>query len=126
MSDVFTPPAADDGALKSAKTLTMVIYALYGASILVGITSLVALVLNYVKRDSVAGTWLESHFAWQIRTFWIALGMAVLGMVTTFLLIGFPILLATAVWAIYRLVVGVLALNDGKPMREGKWGLAAS
>ena len=52
------------------RKLTHVIYALYAASILVGVTCLVAVIVNYVKRDDVAGTWLESHFRWQIRTFW--------------------------------------------------------
>lgn len=122
MSD-FTDPR--DEALRSARTLTFVIYALYASSFLVGITALVALLLNYLKRDAVAGTWLDSHFRWQIRTFWIGLGLALVGLITSFVLIGLPILLATAVWVIYRLVVGLLALNDHKAIAEGKWGLAA-
>jgi uncharacterized membrane protein len=122
MSD-FTDP--QDEALRSARTLTFVIYALYAASFLVGITALVGLLLNYLKRDAVAGTWLDSHFRWQIRTFWIGLGLVLVGLITSFVLIGLPILLATAVWVIYRLVVGLLALNDHKAIAEGKWGLAA-
>ena len=59
--------------LASAKTLTTVIYALYAASLLVGVTSIIAIVMNYVKKDDVAGTWIESHFRWQIRTFWFGL-----------------------------------------------------
>ncbi len=55
------------------------IYGLYGASFLVGITSIVAIILNYVKRGDVAGTYLESHFTWQIRTFWISVIVAIVG-----------------------------------------------
>ena len=124
MSDAFNPNSGDE-AIKSAKTLTLVIYLLYAASFLVGITAIVALILNYVKRDSVAGTWLESHFRWQIRTFWIGLAAFVVGMITMFLLIGFVVMLGAAVWVVYRLVVGLLALNDNKPINEGAWGLAA-
>ncbi|WP_247869935.1 hypothetical protein [Methylophaga sp. SB9B] len=53
-----------------AKTLTIIIYALQAASFIVGLTFLVAVIINYIKRDDVRGTWLESHFRWQIRTFW--------------------------------------------------------
>ena len=63
----------------SAKTLTTIIYALYGASFLLGFTAIVAIVMNYVKKDDVAGTFLESHFRWQIRTFWFGLLWAALG-----------------------------------------------
>ena len=67
---------------KSAKTLTTVIYALYAASYFVGITAIIAIVMNYVKREDVAGTYLESHFRWQIRTFWFGVLWGVLGAIT--------------------------------------------
>jgi hypothetical protein len=54
----------------------LIIYGLYGASFMLGITSIVAIVLNYIKRDSVAGTVYASHFSWQIRTFWIEVARA--------------------------------------------------
>ncbi len=101
---------------QSNKTVTMVIYALYAASIIVGITWIVAIIMNYVKRDDVAGTWLESHFRWQIRTFWYSLLWAVIGFVTSFILIGFVILFADFVWFVYRIVKGWLRLNDNKPI----------
>jgi len=101
---------------KSLKTLTMVIYGLYAASFLVGLTAIVAIVMNYVKKDDVAGTFLESHFRWQIRTFWFGLLWAVLGAVTMLVLVGWAILAANAVWIIYRIVKGWLNLYDHKPM----------
>ena len=112
-------------ALRSNKNLTWAIYGLYAASFLVGITSIVAIILNYVKRGDVAGTYLESHFTWQIRTFWISLLVGIIGVVLMLVLVGWIVLLADMVWVVYRLVVGALALNDGKPIVEGKFGLAA-
>jgi uncharacterized membrane protein len=105
-------PKADD----ANKTLTTVIYALYASSLLLGITCLVAIVMNYVKKDDVAGTYLESHFRWQIRTFWFALLWSVIGVLTLFLGVGAFVLLGNLVWFIYRIVKGWLYLNDGKPM----------
>ena len=101
---------------KSAKTLTTIIYALYAASFFVGITAIVAIVMNYVKKDDVVGTLYESHFRWQIRTFWFALLWGCVGAITLIILIGWPILIAISIWVIYRLVKGWLRLNDNKPM----------
>ncbi len=100
----------------SAKTLTTVIYALYAASYFVGITAIVAIVINYVKMDDVAGTFLESHFRWQIRTFWFGVLWGVLGTITMMFVIGWFVLAVNGVWIIYRIVKGWLRLNDGKPM----------
>lgn len=101
---------------KSLKTLTTVVYALQAAGFLVGITWIVAVVIDYVKRDEAKGTWLESHFSWQIRTFWWGLAWAVVGAITFLILIGWFILAADTVWIIYRIVKGWLYLNDGKPI----------
>lgn len=114
--DVTPSPAPDAAKLESLKQLTMIIYVLYAASLFVGITGIVAIVMNYVKRDDVRGTIYESHFTWQIRTFWWGLGWAVLGFITAFILIGFGILFVNFVWCIYRIVKGFLNWNDNKPM----------
>jgi uncharacterized membrane protein len=105
-------PASDD----ANKTLTTVIYALYASSLLLGVTMLVAIVMNYVKRDDVAGTWLESHFRWQIRTFWYALLWSALGVLTLVFVVGFAVLFANLVWFIYRIVKGWIRLNEGRSM----------
>lgn len=107
------------------RTLTLIIYALYAASCLLGITAIVAIVLNYVKRAEVADTLYATHFTWQIRTFWLGLGGMVLAVLTMKLLVGWALAVITAVWAIYRLVVGVMKLLDGQPVIEGRYGLAA-
>ena len=106
----------DAQRLESLKTLTTIVYALQAASFFFGITWIVAVVVNYVKREEAAGTLLESHFRWQIRTFWFGTLWAVLGCLLLIVLVGFAILFADAVWIIYRIVKGWLNLNDGKPM----------
>ena len=119
MNDVVdaTPnPAPDAAKLESLKQLTMIIYILQAASFVVGITGIVAIVMNYVKREDTVGTIYESHFAWQIRTFWWGLLWAVIGFLTMVVLVGFVILFANFVWCIYRIVKGFLSWNDGKPM----------
>ena len=107
---------ADAGRERSLKELTAIVYGLQAASLLVGVTFLAAVLVNYLKRGEVAGTWLESHFAWQIRTFWWSLLWAVLGLATLVFLVGIAILLASAVWFIYRVVKGWTSLEDGRPM----------
>ncbi|WP_334134519.1 DUF4870 family protein [Tepidimonas sp.] len=111
---VDAAPTAE--ALASLRQLTLVVYILYALSWLVGITALVAIIINYVKRADVAGTLYESHFTWQIRTFWWGLLWALLGGVTMVIGVGFVILLAAFVWTVYRLVKGFLYWNDRKPL----------
>ena len=101
---------------RSAKSLTTIIYALYAASFLFGITAIVAIMMNYIKKEDVVGTFLESHFAWQMRTFWFGLLWMVIGGITVFILIGWLILCVNTLWIIYRIVKGWLNLNDNKPM----------
>jgi uncharacterized membrane protein len=113
MSDVQgTPPAGTD----NNKNLAMVVYALQAASFVFGITWFVAVVINYVKLDEVRGSWLESHFRWQIRTFWFGLLWAVVGGMLTLILIGWLVLFANAVWVIYRIVKGWLNLAENRPV----------
>ena len=89
-------------------------------SFLFGWPSIIAVIINYVKRSDVRGTWLESHFSWQIRTFWFALLWAVfVGLVSlplSVILVGIGTWIAglflLGVWAIYRIARGWMALND--------------
>ena len=76
---------------RSLRTLTHVLYALYAAYWLTGgLTVLIAIIINYLKRDDVAGTPYEAHFRWQIRTFWFALLGHVIGIALIWVFIGFP------------------------------------
>lgn len=103
--------------LASLRTITTVVYALQALSFAFGVTALVGLIINYVKRDDVAGTLYESHFNWQIRTFWWGLLWGVLGSILIFAFgLGLVVLFVAWIWAIYRVVKGWLKLNDGKPV----------
>jgi len=114
--------------------LTHIIYGLHGFSALAGLLgamfivtafltgwpSLIAVILNYVKRSDVSGTFLESHFRWQIRTFWFALLWAVVALLLAVTVIGLPFAYAVAVaaglWVLYRIVRGWLALVSEQTM----------
>ena len=98
------------------RKLAGLVYGLQAASMLVGVTLFAAVVINYLRRSQAAGTWLESHFTWQIRTFWWSLAWCVLGLATAVLLVGLLILAASAVWFVYRIVRGWTELNEGRPM----------
>lgn len=104
--------------LRSAKNVTTVIYALYAVSFFVGVTAIVAIIMNYVKKDDVLGSFLESHFLWQIRSFWYGLLWWAVAVVTLFIGIGLIVMGVTYVWLIYRIVKGWLRLNDNRPMYD--------
>jgi uncharacterized membrane protein len=107
---------SDPNDTEANKKIATLVYALQAVSFLLALTFIAAVIVNYVKKDDVAGTWLASHFRWQIRTFWFALLWSVLGFITLLLGIGYLILIAVAAWVIYRIVKGWLALADNKPM----------
>ena len=102
--------------LQGLKTVTMVVYALQALSFLWGVTAIVGVVINYVKREDARGTVYESHFNWQIRTFWWALAWLLVGGVLAILLVGFLVLFIAWIWMIYRVVKGWLKLIDGQPV----------
>lgn len=120
MNPSVTREESSPGAnLQSLKNIATAVYALQAASFIFGITYFVAVVLNYVKKDDAQGTWLASHFRWQIRTFWFSLLWFVIGGLTFVIVIGWVILFANALWFIYRIAKGWLNLIDGKPMPVG-------
>ena len=100
----------------SAKTITTIVYALQAASLLLGLTLFVGVIISYIKREEVRGTWLESHFRWQIRTFWFSLLWLAIGSITFVAIIGYFILFADMLWLIYRVVKGWMNLSNGKTM----------
>ncbi|WP_417226463.1 DUF4870 family protein [Amphritea sp.] len=94
-----------------------IVYILYLASLVFGITGLVGLIMAYVYKGD-APDWLKSHYQWQIRTFWIALLYTVIGIITTSFLIGFLILLLNVVWFIVRCIKGLSALDKQQPLPQ--------
>lgn len=81
-----------------------------------GNNPLILIIMNYIKRDEMRGTWLESHVDWQIKTFWFSLLGYILGGLLTVILIGFVIIFLVFVWHVYRLVKGLIALNENNPI----------
>jgi uncharacterized membrane protein len=139
MDQAGQPTVASPAGQVVSSTLvnwTHAIYALHAFSLLTGILgaatvigafltgwpSIIAVILNYVKRGDVRGTWLESHFRWQIRTFWygllwVALCIAfVIGTLGIGIIVAWIPLVAVTFWFIYRIARGWLALNDRRPM----------
>ena len=108
--------AKTEQQIASLRQLTLIIYILYALSWVAGISAIVAIVINYIKREDVAGTLYESHFAWQIRTFWWGLAWAVVGGITLLIGVGFVILPVLGIWVIYRMVKGLLFWHEHKPM----------
>lgn len=103
--------------LNQLKQYNLITYILYLVGFVVGITVLIAIIMNYVKRNEMRGTWLESHVDWQIKTFWYSLIGYIVGFLLTAILIGFVIILVVFIWHVYRLIKGLIALNDNKPIQ---------
>jgi uncharacterized membrane protein len=138
MNEQYSVPAAGPPVDPALVTYTHVIYALHALSAAIGILgaasivgsfvfgipSIVAVVMNYARRDAVRGTWLDSHFGWQIRTFWYALLMAavvfLLSLPLMIVVVGFFTaaigIFIIGLWIVYRVVRGWLALNDRRPV----------
>ena len=122
----------------SLVSLTHIIYGLHSVSLAIGvfgsmfivagflfsIPSIIAVILNYAKRSDVRGTYLESHFRWQIRTFWFAvlwagiafLVWAVFAIVLIGWVLGPLLLIVTGLWVVYRVIRGWLALVERRPV----------
>lgn len=111
-----------DPQLESTKNLAWWLYLLHGISFLfsLGAFSWIPLIINYVKKDDAASTFVYSHHRWQIRSFWWYLFWVIMGGILFFTIIGIP--LAWLIWGVawiwkaYRLVKGFVDLNDNKPM----------
>jgi uncharacterized membrane protein len=115
-------------------TLTHVLYAMHGFSALMGVLgsafivtafltgwpSIIAVIINYVKRGDARGTWLDSHYGWQIRTFWYAVLWVVIAAILFVTLVGIPFAWALAVltglWVLYRIIRGWIALAQAQAM----------
>lgn len=108
----YTQPPLDD-----LKNLALLVYILQGLGFVTGgLTWVAAVMVNYIKLDSVRDSWLESHFRWQIKTFWYGLLWWVVGLVLWLLLLGWLVWGLLSLWALYRIVRGALTLNDNKPI----------
>lgn len=104
----------------AAKNTAQLVYILQAVGFFVGLTWIAGVIVNYVRRDAAAGTWVDSHFRWQIRTFWFGLLWSVVGALLSVVVIGFAVLAANYIWMIYRVVKGWINYSAGKAMYETK------
>jgi uncharacterized membrane protein len=102
-------------SVEGERTLVLVSYVLHLIGAVAGLTSIVGLVINYVKRDRYDDLF-DSHHAWMIRSFWWAILWVVIGLITIFILLGWAILFLVWVWYIYRHVRGLINFLNGEPM----------
>ncbi len=107
---------SDDDRLRFDKNITKAVYVLQAITFLFGITAVAAVLVNYIKKEDVKGTWLASHFRWQIRTFWLCAALGVLGIFTYQAGIGVIILAGDMIWFMYRIIKGWIYLAGGKEM----------
>lgn len=103
------------------KNYVFIAYVTYAVGLLILFTPVVGVIMAYVKRDEAQGTIYASHIDYLIKTFWVSLVGTVLGTFTTLILIGWLILLVTAIWFIYRVVIGLIKLNEDKPVSIQGW-----
>ncbi|HFC8466307.1 TPA: DnaJ domain-containing protein [Neisseria subflava] len=103
------------------KNYVFIAYVTYAVGLLILFTPVVGVIMAYVKRDEAQGTIYASHIDYLIKTFWVSLVGTVLGTFTILILIGWLILLVTAIWFIYRVVIGLIKLNEDKPVSTQGW-----
>jgi len=113
-----TSASPPDAAGQPDPLLVHITYGLYAVGFFSGITAIIGVVLAYVRRGDVRGTYLEGHFTYLIRTFWIGLLGGLASVLLMLIGIGFLLIFAVAIWIIYRIVKGWIALADGRPIPD--------
>ena len=114
-TNVVNTPSSD------VKNYVFIAYVTYALGLFIWFTPVVGVILAFIKRDEAQGSIYASHIDYLIKTFWVSLiGMA-LGMLTILILIGWLILATTGIWLIYRVVVGLIKLNEDKPVSTQGW-----
>lgn len=99
----------------SPVTLTHINYLLFVLGAFVFPLIIIAVIINYLKEDSVAGSWLHTHFAYQMRTFWKSLIWYLIGILLTLIAIGVIVIIIVYIWYLYRMIKGWILLSDGLP-----------
>lgn len=106
----------DEARLAELRKYAFTVYILQALSFVLLVTAIAGVIVNYVKQEDVRGSWLESHFRWQMATFWYGLLWTVLGVLTSWILIGWVVLVVVTIWLVYRIARGWICLVDGKEM----------
>lgn len=113
-----TEPAPAGNEPQKARNLLLITYILFGLSLINGLTAIAGVIISHIKVGEVTDPMLQSHYRWLIRTFWWGLVGGIVGMVLTWIFIGFLILVAVFIWYVFRLVKGFLRFNDGQPIED--------
>ncbi len=108
-------PDAPRQPVVSDTTVAMIVYVLYFVSYFTGLTGLIGVIIAHIQYGS-ADPLLQSHYRFQIRTFWIGILYLVVGVVLCLVLVGFAVLLWWLIWSLVRNIKGILALNEGRPI----------
>ena len=98
----------------------LIAYLLYGISIVVSPAVIAGIIYAYMKRDAVAGTFVESHMTWLIRTFWLTLIGSLVGVALSIVVVGILLLGLVWLWFVYRVVKGFVVFNDGQPIDDAQ------
>ena len=115
MTSEIRPPAMQR-PIVSDDALAMGVYILYGIGYFTGISALIGVVIAHVKVIDDADPVLQSHYQFQIRTFWIGFLYITIGFALSIVLIGIPILIWWFVWSLIRVVKGIIAVNEHRPI----------
>lgn len=107
---------ADTVPERSGRTLVHVVYALQAVALFTALPLFLGVVVNYLTRARVSDSWLDSHYRWQIRTFWYSLLWTVIGTLTVLILVGYAVLGLAYLWLIYRIARGWITLARGEVM----------
>jgi len=103
---------------ETARQVGLTAYILYAASALIAPVAIAGVGYAHFKREDVAGSFVESHLTWLIRTFWLTVVFGLIGCVLALVAIGFVILFVVGVWYIFRIVKGFVVFTDGQPMAD--------
>jgi uncharacterized membrane protein len=108
-------PGRSQPPLVSNSSMALIVYILYFAAYFVGITAVVGVIIAHVQKGS-GDALLESHYDFQIRTFWVGVLYIVVGTILAFVLVGFLVLAWWFIWSLIRNIKGILALNENRPI----------
>lgn len=117
MSTNESPGRRTDRWLEPGKLNIQVIYILYLVGFVIGVSAIVGIVLAHINRGK-SEPWIETHYTWAIRTFWIGVLGAFISFILMIVAIGFLLMIAVAVWVIVRCVIGLQAVSRNEPIRN--------
>lgn len=117
MTDPYSqiPPRPEQSWLEPGKLNVQLVYGLYIASLVLGVSSIVGVVIAYINRGKLGG-WVETHYTWTIRTFWIGLLYSLISLILSFVVIGVLGFIATLVWFVVRVVIGLQKAGREEPI----------